>query len=264
LRLNRFLAQAGLCSRRAADELIAEGRVRVDGRTVRTLGTTIAENARVEVDGAVARLPLGKTYLVMNKPTGVMTTLRDPQGRRTVRDLLPSRMPRVVPVGRLDYETSGVLLLTNDGELTHRLLHPRFGVEKTYRARVDRPLSADDLRRLRTGVEIAPGERTLPCRVHALAGRKGAVVLEITLNEGRNRQVRRMLEAVGRTVVRLERIRFGPLALGELALGKTRFLTTRELAQLRRIGAGSRTRTPAGKASGQRDSRLFHDARPLR
>jgi 23S rRNA pseudouridine2605 synthase len=238
--------------------------VRVDGQTVRTLGTTIEKKARVGVDGVRVRLPLGKTYLVMNKPAGVVTTMRDPQGRRTVRDLLPERGPRLVPVGRLDYDTSGLLLLTNDGELAHRLLHPNFGVEKTYRLHIDGALSRDDLRRLRAGVELEPGDRTLPCRVRVISERGETTLAEITLHEGRNRQVRRMLAAIGRKVLQLKRTTFGPIALGELGPGKTRYLTTRELAHLRRIGAGSRTRTPAGKASGQRDSRLFSDARPLR
>lgn len=207
---------------------------------MRTLGTRIAEKAKVHLDGVEVRLLLGKTYLVMHKPVGVVTTLRDPQGRRTVRDLLPASAQRVVPVGRLDYDTSGVLLLTNDGELVHRLLHPRYGVEKTYRATIDGTLTHDEVRRLRKGVDLEAGERTLPCRVRVISESGLQSIVEFTLHEGRNRQVRRMLAAVGRKVLRLVRIRFGPVGLAELGAGKTRFLTTRELARLRRIGAGSR------------------------
>ncbi len=223
MRLQKFLAHAGVASRRAAEELIVRGQVRVNGKVVRELGTSVEERDKVSVDGKPVTLPKKHTYIVLHKPFGVVTTMRDPQGRRTVSDLLPKGLPRIVPVGRLDYDTSGVLLLTNDGELAHVLTHPRFGVEKTYRAVVKGQLSQlDVLRASGAGVKVvaSPGDRT---------------VLDITIHEGRNRQVRRMLEAVGHPVRELRRLRFGPIALGTLAPGRTRPATARELARLREL-----------------------------
>lgn len=232
MRLNRFLAQCGVASRRAADEMIAAGRVRLNGETVRALGTLVDDGDSVEVDGKPVAPAARKTYLVLHKPVGVVTTMRDPQGRRTVRDLLTPGSARVVPVGRLDYDSSGVLLLTDDGDLAFRLTHPRFGVEKTYRVTVAGRVTADDVRTLRHGVET-PGFRAQPCRARVLSARAERSVLELVLREGKNRQVRRMLDALGYQVVSLQRVRFGPVVLGELKPGHSRFLTTRELKDLR-------------------------------
>ena len=237
MRLNRYLASCGVCSRRAADELIAAGRVRVGGRVARVLGSVVEEGARVEVDGVAVQTPPGKTYLVLHKPVGVVTTMRDPQGRRTVRDLLPLGTPRIVPVGRLDYDTSGVLLFTDDGDLAHRLLHPRYGVEKTYRAFVSGSLTEADRHALRSGVRLG-NEHTQPARLRVLRRFGDAALIELTLREGRNRQVRRMFERLGHDVRRLERIRFGPILLAALEAGKTRPLSKREIESLRRIGSG--------------------------
>ncbi len=218
--------------------MISAGKVRVNGKTVQTLGSLVGEEDRVEVDGVRVARASHKTYVLLHKPIGVVTTMRDPQERRTVRDLLPAGTPRVVPVGRLDYDTSGVLLLTDDGDLAHHLLHPRFGVEKTYRATVSGRMQPGELQRLAEGMQLAPF-RTHPCRVRVLAFRRGQSVIELTLHEGKNRQVRRMLDALGRVVLSLERRRFGPLELGELRPGQSRFLTKRELEHLRRIGGKS-------------------------
>jgi len=231
-RLNKYLSQAGIASRRAADELIVNGSVRINGRVVRELGTIVAAGDAVCVDGAQVGPPETFTYLLLHKPSGVVTTMRDPAGRRTVADLLP-KGPRVVPVGRLDYATDGALLLTNDGELAHSLLHPRFGVEKTYRATIVGRVEAEDLRRLREGILI-DRRPTSTAAVRAVAFDGGRSVVELTIHEGRNRQVRRMFEALGHRVVSLTRTRFGPLTLGRLAPGKVRPLTAKERSALER------------------------------
>jgi len=234
MRLQKYLAHAGVASRRAAEELIVRGQVRVNGKVVRELGTSVEERDNVAVDGKIVRLPTKHTYIVLHKPLGVVTTMRDPEGRRTVGDLLPKGLPRIVPVGRLDYDTSGVLLLTNDGELAHVLTHPRFGVEKTYRAVVKGKLSAGELDRLRRGMHVETF-RASGAQVKVVASPPDRTVLDITIHEGRNRQVRRMLEAVGHPVRELRRLRFGPIALGALAPGRTRPATARELVRLREL-----------------------------
>lgn len=232
MRLNRFLASAGVASRRHADELIASGKVRVNGRVVVTLGTIVADGDAVEIHGKPVRLPEAPTYLLLNKPAGVVTTMRDPQGRRTVADLLPARSA-VVPVGRLDYATSGALLLTNDGELSHQLLHPRFGVEKTYRAAIAGRLTSEDVYRLQRGVmltEFRAGE----AQVRVVATRRDHSIVDVTIHEGRNRQIRRMFEELGHRVLALTRTRFGPLRLGALPAGHVRQLTLKERQALER------------------------------
>ena len=234
MRLQKFLAHAGVASRRAAEELIARGKVRVNGKVVRELGTVVGTDDRVDVSGTPVRVQAEPVYLVMHKPAGVMTTMRDPQGRRTVADLLPKGSPRIVPVGRLDYDTSGVLLFTNDGELANVLTHPRFGVEKTYRAIVKGRLLPEDIRRLQSGVLLEEFQAA-GARVKVVATRRETSVLDLTIHEGKNRQVRRMFEAVGHPVVALARLRFGPLKLGDLGPGRTRPLTEKELAALRNL-----------------------------
>lgn len=232
MRLNKYLARAGVASRRAADELIRRGKVRVNGATVRDLATVVADGAFVEVGGVAIALPAAHRYVVLNKPVGVMTTMRDPERRRTVADLLPREFGRVVPVGRLDYDTAGLLLCTDDGDLAHRLTHPRFGVDKTYRATVRGRLSPEDVRRLAEGVRT-PEFRAAGAKLRVVATRRDASVIDLTIHEGRNRQVRKMLETLGHPVAALERIRFGPLRLGQLPPGQARALTDRELASLR-------------------------------
>lgn len=196
------------------------------------LGTLVQPDDRVDVGGVPVELPAAPTYLILNKPLGVVTTMHDPEGRRTIADLVPDR-PRVFPVGRLDYGTSGVLLLTDDGELTHRLLHPRFGVDKTYRAEIAGRLSSDEVRRLLAGLSLNDG-RAAGAKVRVLAVRRDRSVVDVTIHEGRNRQVRRMFEALGHTVLGLTRTRFGPLRLGELAPGQVRGLTEKEIEALQR------------------------------
>ena len=226
MRLNAFLARAGVASRRRADELIRAGRVRVNG--VRgELHTMVGRRDVVEVDGEqVERQRLA--HVLLHKPAGVVTTARDPHGRRTVVELVPSD-PRVVPVGRLDADTTGALVLTNDGDLAHRLAHPRYGVAKVYEAVVEGSPSPEALERLRAGVELDDGP-TAP----AGARRLGPQRIELTLHEGRKHQVKRMCEAVGLPVRRLHRSRYAGLDLAGLEAGEWRELTVSEVAELRR------------------------------
>jgi 23S rRNA pseudouridine2605 synthase len=225
VRLNAYLARAGVASRRAADELIKAGRVTVNGEAGQ-LNTFVEGGDEVEVDGqAVA--PQRLAYVLLHKPAGVVTTARDPQGRRTVVDLVPHES-RVVPVGRLDADTTGALVLTNDGPLAHRLAHPRYGVEKVYVADVEGEPTEERLEQLRHGVELDDG-RTAPAR----ARRLGPHRLELVLHEGRKHQVRRMCEAVGTPVTHLHRSTYGGLELGDLAAGEWRELTDDEVEGLR-------------------------------
>jgi 23S rRNA pseudouridine2605 synthase len=234
MRLQKYLAHAGVASRRAAEELIVRGKVRVNGKPVRELGTIVSTEDRIDVSGTPVRLQEEPAYLLMHKPAGVMTTMRDPQGRRTVADIIPKGVPRVVPVGRLDYDTSGVLLLTNDGELANVLTHPRFGVEKTYRAVVKGRLMPEEIAKLRSGV-LLEDFRASGAQLRIVATRRETSIVDITIHEGKNRQVRRMFDAVDHPVVALARLRFGPLKLGDLPPGHSRPLTAKEVSQLRRL-----------------------------
>jgi 23S rRNA pseudouridine2605 synthase len=225
MRLNAYLARAGVASRRKADELIKAGRVRVNGEPGQ-LNTFVERGDRVDVDGAEVR-PQRLTYVLLNKPAGVVTTARDPQGRPTVVDLVEHDV-RVVPVGRLDVETTGSLLLTNDGELAHRLAHPKYEVEKVYEAEVEGEPSDEALQRLAEGVKLEDGV-TAPAEVRRLA----PSLVELSIHEGRNRQVRRMLEAVDHPVRQLHRSRYAGLTLEGLAPGEWRELSPDEVATLR-------------------------------
>jgi 23S rRNA pseudouridine2605 synthase len=232
VRLNAYLARAGVASRRRADELIKAGRVLVNGEPGQ-LNTFVGATDTVEVDGS-AVAPQQLAYLLLHKPAGVVTTARDPQGRPTVVQLVPTD-PRVVPVGRLDADTTGALLLTNDGDLAHRLAHPRYAVEKVYEAEVDTRPSGDAVRRLREGVVLDDGV-TAPARVRRL----GPTRVELAIHEGRKHQVKRMLEAVGHPVRSLHRSRYADLDLTGLEPGAWRELTEDEVAVLR---AATRTRS---------------------
>lgn len=232
-RLQKILSQAGVASRRAAEKLIAEGRVTVNGTTVREMGVKADPGVDdIRVDGRRVKGAERHRYILLYKPAGYVTTRSDPQRRPTVIDLLRGVREYVYPVGRLDYDTEGLLLLTNDGDLAAKLTHPRHEVPRTYEARVAGVPDEAALERLRTGIPL-DGKRTLPAQVKLLGGRTDGVVL-ITIREGRNRQVRRMLEAVGHPVKALTRIRFGPIADPRLKPGQWRELTTAELASLNR------------------------------
>ncbi len=253
MRLAKHLASAGVASRRASEALVRSGRVTVDGETVRDPARDVTAADRVELDHQpLAADPVRVVYAV-NKPAGVVSTARDPQGRATVVALVPART-RLYPVGRLDIDTTGLILLTNDGELANQLTHPRFEVPKTYRALVGRPPVRDAaIRALRNGVELEDG-RTAPARVRRVA----PDTLELTIHEGRKRQVRRMIEAVGHPIRRLERIAFGPLRLGDLRPGGYRRLSDAEVRRLRRaLSEASRSDAarpgrsrPAGRSGG--------------
>jgi 23S rRNA pseudouridine2605 synthase len=240
MRLVKFLAHAGVASRRAAEGIVGEGRVTVDGEIVTDPARDVDDTRRVELDGRRVE-PEPLEVHALNKPAGVVSTARDTHGRPTVVQLVRSRR-RLYPVGRLDAETTGLILLTNDGELAERLTHPRYGVRKVYRARVQPArLSPRALEALRKGVEIDDG-RTAP----AQARQPAAGIVEIAIREGRKRQVRRMLEAVGHRVVELERVAFGPLGLRGLEQGKSRRLTKAEVERLRRATE------PRGRPKGRR------------
>lgn len=253
-RLQKILAQAGIASRRAAEEIIAAGRVAVNGTVVREMGVRADPSKdTITVDGRMLAISTGPAksgemvYLMLNKPPGVVSTVKDTHGRTTVLDLIgktegeprragrpiPSPGTRIYPVGRLDADTTGLLLLTNDGDLTFRLTHPRFGVEKEYRAVVRGRPPEQALQKLREGIEIE-GELTAQAVVDWLGTREGSTLLRVVIHEGRKRQVRLMLAAVGHPVVELQRVRFGPLALGDLEVGKWRTLALHEVHALRK------------------------------
>lgn len=248
MRLAKYLAGAGIASRRAAEEIVRAGRVSVDGEEVRDPAREVTGQETVRVDGTPIRDSEERVVYALNKPPGVVSTASDPQRRPTVVSLIESPL-RLYPVGRLDVDTTGLILLTNDGELAHRLTHPSFEVEKAYRVRVWKgPVRESAVRALRSGVMLEDG-MTSPARVR----RRGADGLEITIHEGRKRQVKRMCEAVGYRVRRLERVRFGPLELGELPVGSYRRLSDAEVRSLsdsanagraaRRAAASSREAT---------------------
>jgi 23S rRNA pseudouridine2605 synthase len=229
-RLQKVLARAGLGSRRACEELIAEGRVTVNDEVAR-LGRRIdPERDAVALDGVPVVVRDDLVYYLLNKPSGYVSTTSDPEGRATVVELVPPE-PRVFPVGRLDYDTEGLLLLTNDGDLTHLLTHPRFGVVKTYLAELEGDPAPGVIRALREGVELDDG-RTAPARVAVVQRRQTTTAVELGIHEGRNRQVRRMCDAVGHPVVRLVRTRIGPLRDGSLKPGTWRALTPAEVRRL--------------------------------
>jgi 23S rRNA pseudouridine2605 synthase len=233
VRLAKYIAHCGVASRRHAERLVTSGRVSVDGERVVDPARDVEDRNDVRVDGR----PIGRErheYYLVNKPVGVVSTAHDPEGRRKVTDLVPSAA-RLYPVGRLDADTSGLILVTNDGELANRLMHPSFEVRKTYRARVRGAVAETALERLRSGVMLEDGP-TAPASASVLARRARDTVLELTIHEGRKRQLRRMCEAVGNPVIELERTRFGPLELGGVSRGDFRPLDPEEVELLRRSG----------------------------
>ena len=231
-RLNKYIASAGLCSRRKADELISNGNVKVNGAVVNEMGFVVEDGDRVTVNGRLIEGEKPKVYVVLNKPLGYITSMDDDKNRATVADLVSDIPERLFPVGRLDYNTTGLLIMTNDGELTYSLTHPKHEVDKTYIATVSGVLSGKRLAQLRKGVDIG-GFVTSPARVRVLRQNPRSAVVEITIHEGKNRQVRKMFAAVGNQVQSLERVAIGELKLGRLKEGHYRKLTRQEIEYLK-------------------------------
>lgn len=234
MRINKFLAECGVCSRRAADKLIEEDCVKVNGK-ICDIGQDIDEYSdSVLVSGKKINLPNTFEYYIMNKPKGYVCTVKDDKNRKTVMDLLPENVKRVVPVGRLDYDSEGLLIFTNDGELTFKLTHPKNEIPKTYLVRTEKPVSEKDLNTLRQGV-IIDGVKTKKCNVRFIENTKTGSKLHITITEGKNRQIRKMVEAIGNNVDFLKRIKIGDLTLTGLNRGETRKLTNSEVEYLRML-----------------------------
>ncbi len=232
-RLQKVIAHAGIASRRKAEELIVDGKVKVNGKVVKELGIKVSDQDRVEVEG----IPLEReepVYLLLYKPTGVISAVKDDKGRKVVTDFFPYIKQRIYPIGRLDYDTSGILLLTNDGEFANILMHPRYEVEKSYIAKVKGIPSREKIKQLERGIQLEDG-KTAPAQVKVMSidKKKQTSIIELKIHEGRNRQVRRMLEAIGHQVVKLKREQFAFLNLNGLATGDSRELTPHEVKQLR-------------------------------
>ncbi|GAA0347073.1 23S rRNA pseudouridine(2605) synthase RluB [Bacillus carboniphilus] len=234
-RLQKVIAQAGVASRRKAEELIASGKVKVNGKTITELGTKVKPSDEIEVNG----IPLEKEepiYFVLYKPRGVISSVKDDKGRKVVTDFFPELGTRIFPVGRLDYDTSGLLLLTNDGEFTNQITHPKYHIPKTYIAKIKGIPNKTELTQLQRGVKLEDG-KTAPAKVKMLSldKRKNSSIIEITIHEGRNRQVRRMFEAIGHSVLKLKRERLAFLTLAGLSPGEFREMTPHEVKQLRSL-----------------------------
>lgn len=232
LRLQKILAEMGIASRRKAEEIIAEGRVTVNGK-IAILGTK-ADPAKdhIKLDGKLLTKPELKVYLAMNKPRGVVTSLSDPEGRPTIKDFIKGIKQRVYPVGRLDYDSEGLLILTNDGDFAHSILHPSKKMPKTYMVKVKGMIEEDSVEKLRSGVRIVGG-LTAPARARKISEAEENSWIEMTIHEGRKRQIRQMLQRVGHPVLKLNRIKIGSLKLGNLKPGDVRYLTPEEIKRLR-------------------------------
>jgi 23S rRNA pseudouridine2605 synthase len=233
-RLQKILSEIGVASRRRSEELIREGRVTVNGRVARIGDKADPARDHIKVDGRRVTLSASRVYFMVNKPKNIVTTIDDPEGRATVMDLVKSKYPRLFPVGRLDYDAEGFLLLTNDGELAYRLSHPSFEVPRMYRVKVKGKPAPEEIRRLSRGISLTDGP-TAPCRVVPLKETDENSWLEMTMHEGRNRQVKRMWEKMGYSVLKLVRVRFGGLSLGKLKPGEYRPLRPAEVEKLNRL-----------------------------
>jgi pseudouridine synthase len=246
IRLQKIIANAGLASRREAERLIQDGQVTVNGKVILELGTKVdPEQCHIKVRGQLIRLRTKRVYLALHKPAGIVTTLKDPQGRPTVISLIHGIRERVAPVGRLDYNTEGLLLLTNDGELIHAVTHPRHHIPKVYRVKVKGKPTGEQLKKLRQGIKLHDGV-TSPADIKKIKYFPANTYLEVTIYEGKKRQIRRMFERIGHPVIKLKRIQVGPILLGDLRVGKFRKLDGWEVARLKALTA--RTSPDKGKA----------------
>lgn len=235
-RISKYLADCGIASRRKAEEIVTAGRVQLNGETVTDLGRRVEQSDALRLDGKPVTKPQAHVYILLNKPRGYLTTSSDDRGRKTVMQLVEAPGHRVFPVGRLDLDTEGLLLLTDDGELAFRLTHPGKQVDKVYVASLKEPLKEDSVERMRIGIMLE-GSLTAPALVRVL--HPSGLIIEVSIHEGRKRQVRRMVEEAGSRVVSLKRIRLGPLELGKLAPGEWRHLTPAEVDELMSLGPGT-------------------------
>ncbi len=235
IRLNVFLSRCGICSRREADQFISEGRVSVNGNITTVLGTkVILGKDKVKVDGIPIKLPRKHSYFILNKPTGVVTTLKDPKKRRDIGMFIKEIGIRLYPIGRLDYNSEGLLILTDDGELAHRIQHPRYKIQKEYLVTVDKPLSTSDIANIRKGIELDDGFLKV-LSIKKVVGAKPDPSYKIIITEGRNRIIRRLFEKLGFKIVRLERISIGGIRIGKLKVGAWRKLRAEEIVRIKKL-----------------------------
>ena len=231
MRLQKYLAKAGIASRRKAEELIRQGRIAVNGKKAETMGIIVSEADRIEMDGRIVRPGTQPVYIMLNKPAGYVTTVKDQFSRPTVMDLVRGISVRIYPVGRLDYNTSGLLLMTSDGEFTYKMTHPKHKIKRVYIAEIEGVPDETDIRLFESGLDLGDFKAS-PAEMRIVKTRKTSSTVEITVREGKNRQVRRMCEAIGHPVIRLKRIAIGNLSLGDLKEGEWRYLKPEEVQQL--------------------------------
>lgn len=233
IRLQKYLAEAGVASRRKCEELIALGRVEVNGQTVTVPGTKIDGSEVIKVDGREIKQEQKKVYILLNKPVGYISTAKDQFSRKTVLDLVDTVKERIYPVGRLDYDTSGLIMLTNDGELANRLTHPKHEIQKVYRVMISGNLKEEDIKSFQDGIAIEE-YTTAPAKVSVIETSKRDSIIEITIHEGKNRQIRKMFEALGYVVLRLKRVAIGSITIEGLEEGKWRYLSKKEIESLKK------------------------------
>lgn len=234
VRLQKYLAEAGVASRRKCEELIAQGKIEVNGQIVTVPGTKINGSEIIKVDGREIRQEQRKVYVLLNKPAGYISTAKDQFSRKTVLDLVSTVKERIYPVGRLDYDTSGLIMLTNDGELANQLTHPKHEMQKVYRVMIEGTMSEEEMATIKTGVTIED-YKTAPANVKIIDTSKKDSIIELSIHEGKNRQIRKMFDALGHTVLRLKRIAIGPLTIEGLEEGKWRYLSKKEIEVMKKL-----------------------------
>lgn len=238
IRLQKFLAEAGVASRRKSEELISQGRVEVNGQVVTTPGTKISGFERICVDGREIRHEQKKIYILLNKPVGYISSAKDQFSRKTVLDLIGTVKERIYPVGRLDYDTSGLIILSNDGDFANKMMHPRHQMQKVYRAEIIGELSDEDIKRIENGMQI-DDYKTAPAKIHIVSTAAERSIIEVTIHEGKNRQVRKMFETLEHPILHLKRVAIGSIGIGGLEEGKWRYLSKNEIQGLKKTAAKS-------------------------